>query len=232
MQSRWGSISHSEPNTSGRQAIPTKLLPGLSGKSTADTPWIVFTPCGSMTEPPTAKRIRLCAEAIGFECFAGKGAYTTPEKLWSSTKAGHVQGDVRIPAKRVEAHVMRARHVKAPTRLAFEAWFAPGFVGARVIDPVGKPVELLANYTYSANDIKNYGYLTEHAERYARERDLKYNDGEQILLGRYPINTATEFYVWLDDLISLFKIDYKKMAPEKKVRATDVQLIEGGDWDG
>ena len=184
------------------------------------------------SEPATAKRIRLCAEAIGFECFAGEGTYVKPALYWAKTEKGHVGGDVRTPEKRTPAYVMNARHTKAPTKLAFQAWFAPGFVGARVIDPVGKPVELWTDFTYSPGEIKNLGYLPEYAARVADERDRKYNDGATVLVHRYALNSATDFYVWLDDLVQLFGVEYQKMASERKPRATDKQLIAGGaDWN-
>lgn len=46
------------------------------------------------------------------------------------------------------------------------------------------------------------------------------------------MKTAGEFYMWLDDWLSLFAPDYKKLTPVKKPKATEAQLLEGAEWNG
>lgn len=178
-------------------------------------------------EHPSAKKIRLAAEALGFEVWSVPGeVYHKPATLYVETKGNNVAGTVRYPAKDFDRWRIRGRHMALPTQLAFDASWADGFMGGRIMDPAGKEVELKADYSYTQKEADNYGYPPEHAEKVLQERTYRYNDGETMTVDRWKIYTFGEFTEWIDDLIDLLKVDYPKIttkrAPSKKKTEEDV----------
>lgn len=183
-------------------------------------------------EPANAKKVRLCAEALGFECWNWEGVHVKPATFWASTGNGHNAGDVRVPEQEVSSWHLRARHPQLPTRLAFDAMWAGGFMGARVIDYIGKPVELRADYSYTATEAKSMGYTPLYAGALTDRRDREYNDGEMYLVHNYKIGTWAAFTLWFDDMIDLTKCKHPKISPKPKVKRTLLDDFDGSDWFG
>lgn len=188
-----------------------------------------------MKEPVNAKKIRLAAEAAGFETFTAESTVTKPAVLWASNGDGHNEGDVRTPEETLDAWVLRARHMAIPTELAFEVIYAGGFHSARVIDPTGREVELWANYEYNKSEKKSYGYTDEYAEKKLQERNYMYNDGETYTQTRWALATAGEMYAWLDGIMDALKVDHKRLTPKKREKKPERTLLDdfnGQDWIG
>lgn len=188
-----------------------------------------------MIEPANANKIRLAAEAMGFECFTGESKVVKPAVLWASTKDGHNVGDVRTPEKTINAWILNARHKQAPTTLAFQVIYAGGFYQARVIDPIGKPIELYVDYSYGVKEAQSYGYLKEYVEEVSARRDADYNDGEIWLKRNYAMETAGDLFRWIDELLDLFKSDHPKVSPkprEKKPERTLMDDFKDKEWIG
>lgn len=172
-------------------------------------------------EHSSAKRVRLAAEALGFEVWSVEGdVYVKPATYYATTSDAHKEGDLKAAAKEFRRWRLRGRHKALPTELAFDASWADGFMGGRIIDPAGKEVELRANYFYGAGEVKNYGYTNEYAEKVGQERTYRYNDGDTMTVDRWEVKTFAEFTEWIDDLIDLLKVNYPKIttkrAPSKK----------------
>lgn len=179
-------------------------------------------------EPPNAKKAQLAAEALGFECFTFVANVHKDATLWvgdgvSAAGEAHKDGDVRYAEKDIDGWFLRGRHQALPTELAFELVYADGFHTARVIDPVGKEVELRVDYSYGKKEAENYGYLPEYAEKMLQERDYRYNDGETYNLTRWRMQTWGEFSKWIDDMIDVFKVDHKKISTVRKPKAAKTE---------
>lgn len=188
-----------------------------------------------MSEPANAKKVRLAAEALGFEVFTFEATVLKPAVLWASTADGHNEGDERSPEKVLDGWFLRARHKQVPDRLAFEAIWAGGFKGVRVVDIVGKPVELYVDYSYGAAELKAYGYTREYADKKTALRDLEYNTGEIFVKHKYRIGSWSEFTGWFDELIDLFKSPQAKISPKPRAPKKEKSLLDdfdGGDWIG
>lgn len=184
------------------------------------------TPSGPR-EHVSAKKVRLAAEALGFEVWSVPGEpYIKPATYYATTSDAHKEGDLKAPEKEFPRWRLRGRHLAIPDELAFDASWADGFMGGRIIDPAGKEVELRANYFYGAGQVKNFGYTNEYAEKVGQERDYRYNDGETTTLTRWKVETFAEFTEWIDDLLDLLKVNYPKItakrAPSKKKTEEDV----------
>ena len=178
-------------------------------------------------EHSSAKRVRLAAEALGFEVWSVEGGiYTKPAVYYASTTDKYKEGDLRSPEKDFRRWRLRGRHKALPTQLAFDASWADGFMGGRIMDPAGKEIELRADYFYGAGEIKDYRYTNAYAEKVGQERNYLYNDGEAMVVDRWKVKTFGEFTEWIDDLIDLLKVDYPKIttkrAPSKKKTEEDV----------
>ena len=186
--------------------------------------------CMVIKEPATCKKVRLAAEAMGFHVDASVRDYVKAATYYVGTTDEHGEGDVKTPEKPVQEHRLIAH--RKDLRLAFDATFAPGFESVRVLDPVGKPTELFADYSYGPKEAKSLGMLPEHAAAITARRDEEYNVGAEYLVHEWHMKTAGEFYMWLDDWLNLFAPDYKKLTPVKKPKATEGQLLEGMDWNG
>ena len=166
------------------------------------------------SEPANVKKVRLAAEAMGMETFLSNITYHKPARLWASSKDGHSAGDVRTPAQDIEGVVLQARHKGAPDKMAFELVYAGGFIQCRMIDPVGKPVEMYFDYTARIPE----GHTKESWGRRALEQDAAYNDGAIRILHRYYLDSITELFVWLDQTMEALGIEYKKLAPKPRVK--------------
>jgi len=171
--------------------------------------------------------VRLAAEALGFECWSVPGdPYIKPASYYASTTDAHKEGDLKTPEKEFARWRLRARHQALPTELAFDCSWADGFMGGRIIDPAGKEVELRAEYFYGAGQAKNFGYTPEYAEKVGQERTYRYNDGETMTVTRWEVKTFEELTLWIDDLITLLKVDYEpittKRKPSKKKTEEDI----------
>lgn len=178
-------------------------------------------------EHSSAKKVRLAAEALGFEVWSVQGEdYHKPEVLYVETKGNNVAGTVRYKAKDFKRWRLRGRHLALPDGLAFDASWADGFMGGRIIDSGGKEIELRANYYYSPGQVDDFKYTAAHAEKVGQERDYLYNDGGTMTVDRWKIYTFTELTEWIDDLIDLLKVDYPKITtkrtPSKKKTEEDV----------
>ncbi|QAU07391.1 hypothetical protein SEA_ALLEB_59 [Microbacterium phage Alleb] len=178
-------------------------------------------------EHTSAKKVRLAAEALGFEVWSVPGEpYIKPATYYASTTDSYKEGDLKTPEKEFARWRLRGRHKALPDELAFDASWADGFMGGRIIDPAGKEVELRANYFYSPGQVKTFGYTNEHAEKVGQERNYLYNDGGTMNVTRWEVKTFAEFTEWIDDLIDLLRVDYPKIttkrAPSKKKTEEDV----------
>lgn len=187
-----------------------------------------------MSEPANAKKVRLAAEACGFETFTFERNIVKPEVLYAATTDNYAEGDVRSPEKILDGWYLRARHLKAPDRLAFEAVWAGGFHGARVVDPVGLPKELRVDYSYGVKEAQGFGYSKEYVAETSARRDAEYNDGYTIVKHKYPIATWGGLTQWIDDLIDLLKVDYPKISAKPKAPKKQKSLLDdfGKDWEG
>lgn len=179
-----------------------------------------------MKIPANAKKARLAAEAIGFECFTENRMIHKPATLYATSGDGYSIGDVRYPAKDIDAHFLQGRHLALPASLAFQAIWGDKF-SARVVDESGgKPVELKADYYYGAKEADNYGYTREYAEKVAQERSARYNDGEQMFISRWRISTWGEFTLWIDGMIDALRVDHPHITtvrkPSKKKTEEDI----------
>ncbi|QDK03304.1 hypothetical protein SEA_HUBBS_62 [Microbacterium phage Hubbs] len=178
---------------------------------------VAKTPQKITGEHSSAKKVRLAAEALGFEVWSVQGdVYVKPASYYATTSDAHKEGDLKTPEKEFKRWRLRARHLALPDELAFDASWADGFMGARIIDPAGKEVELHADYYYGAGQVKNFGYTTEYAEKVGQERTARYNDGETMTVTRWEVKTFAEFTAWIDDLIDLLKVDYPKISTKRK----------------
>lgn len=179
-------------------------------------------------EHASAKKVRLAAEALGFEVWSQAGdIYHKPEVLYAETKGNNVAGTVRYPAKDFKRWRLRGRHKALPDQLAFDASWADGFMGGRIIDPAGKEFPPRTDYSYTADEAKTYGYTPEHAEKMFQERVYRYNnDGGDIdIRTRWKVATFGEFTLWIDDLIDLLRVDYPKITTKKKAAKTEEDVM-------
>lgn len=168
-------------------------------------------------EHTSAKKVRLAAEALGFEVWSlPSETYVKPATYYATTSDAHKEGDLKTPEKEFPRWMIRGRHKAIPDELAFDASWADGFMGGRVIDPAGKEVELRAEYFYGAGQVKNLGYTNEYAEKVGQERTARYNDGGTMTITRWRVTTFAEFTTWIDDLIDLLRVDYPKISTKRK----------------
>ncbi|AXC37920.1 hypothetical protein SEA_JACKO_62 [Microbacterium phage Jacko] len=168
-------------------------------------------------EHASAKKVRLAAEALGFECWSVQGdVYVKPATYYATTTDAYKEGDLKTPEKEFKRWRLRGRHLALPNELAFDCSWADGFMGGKLIDPAGKAIELRANYYYSPGQVKNLGYTSEYAEKVGQERTFRYNDGEEMIVTRWRIETYGELTAWIDDLIDLLKVDYPKITTKRK----------------
>src|SRR5690349_4775854 len=76
-------------------------------------------------EHSSAKRVRLAAEACGFEVWSLPGAdYVKPATYYAATSDAHKEGDLKTPEKTFPRWVLRGRHKAVPDELAFDASWA------------------------------------------------------------------------------------------------------------
>jgi hypothetical protein len=133
------------------------------------------------------------------------------------------RGEVKTPAKDID-HLWIAA-VDSHRRTGFIAEYLDGkFVGARVKDPVGIPVENFVDYDVGK-------------ERYSpgwREVET-YNDGTERLEHDYYFRQATPFLEWLIDWLEILapeKAPKRKAPPAPKATAEefDLSLLKGNQW--
>lgn len=180
-------------------------------------------------EHVSAKRVRLAAEALGFECWSVPGdPYVKPASYYASTTDNYKEGDLKSAEKEFPRWRLRGRHLAIPDELAFDCSWADGFMGGRIIDPAGKEVELRANYHYSPSQAKNLGYTTAYAEKVGQERTARYNDGGTSIRTRWEVKTFEELTLWIDDLIKLLKVDYEPITTKKRVskKKTEEEVMQ------
>lgn len=176
---------------------------------------VAKTPSGPK-EHTSAKKVRLAAEALGFEVWSVPGdVYVKPATYYASTTDSYKEGDLKTAEKEFARWRIRGRHKAIPDELAFDASWADGFMGGRIMDPGGKEMESRSGYYYGPGEIKAYGYTKEYAERVGQERTARYS-GETWTVDRWPIKTFAEFTQWIDDLIDLLKVDYPKISTKRK----------------
>jgi hypothetical protein len=77
------------------------------------------------------------------------------------------------------------------------------FQCARILDPLGVPVELRADYSYGKDERKAYGLSIAAAQELQYRREGEYNDGKMYLEKRPMFTTATPFNTWLEDWVAL-----------------------------
>lgn len=167
-------------------------------------------------EHVSAKKVRLAAEALGFEVWSVPGElYVKPATYYASTTDSHKEGDLKTAEKEFDRWRIRGRHKAIPDELAFDASWADGFMGGRIIDPAGKEVGTSINYYYGPGQIKNFGYTKEYAEKVGQERTARYS-AERWTVTRWKVATFSELTEWIDDLIDLLKVDYPKITAKRK----------------
>jgi hypothetical protein len=162
-------------------------------------------------------------------------------------KNPHAAGDVRYEGYDARNYAIEARHPK--TRLAFTAFWSgtskdpsptsASFSSARVLDPVGVPVENFYEYKAPATTRHkdetdaSFRNRTRLAEEAAEEANAKYNDGSFRNERDHLFTQASPFDRWLDDwleLANLPTIGRKQRAT--KTEKNQAALIEGGEWNG
>ena len=163
-------------------------------------------------EPSNVKKARLAAEALGMETYLGEGVFVKPAVLWASSKDGHNAGDVRTPEKEIPSWTLRARHPAYPDQMAFELVYAGGFQRCRMIDPVGKPVELYFDYTARTPE----GYDKDYWRPIAQGQNAEYNDGHMWVLNRYYMDGINDLFIWLDQMLAATGVEYKQLAIQRK----------------
>lgn len=177
-------------------------------------------------EHSSAKKVRLAAEALGFEVWSVPGeTYVKPAEYYANTTDRYKEGDLKTPEKEFARWRLRGRHKAVPDELAFDCSWANGFMGGRLIDPAGKEVELRANYEYGPSGLKAYGYTKEYAEKALQERNYRYNDGETMLLTRWRIDTFGELTAWIDGLIDALRVDYPHISTKRKAKPSTEEDI-------
>lgn len=185
---------------------------------------VAKTPSGPK-EHTSAKKVRLAAEALGFEVWSVPGEpYIKAATYYASTTDNYSEGDLKTPEKEFARWRLRGRHKSIPKELAFDCSWADGFMGGRIMDPGGKEIFPTVSYHYGAGEIKNYGYTKEYAEKVGQERTARYANGSWTV-DRWPVKTFAELTSWIDDLIDLLKVDYKKIST---VRKPSVKKTEEG----
>lgn len=197
-------------------------LARIQEEAKAKTPKARATPKtpSAPREHSSAKKFRLAAEACGFEVWSiPGGAYVKPATYYATTSDAHKEGDLKAAEKEFPRWVLKGRHKAVPDELAFEASWADGFMGARLIDPTGKDIELRANYYYSAGQAKNLGYTSQYAEKVGQERTYRYNDGGTYSVNRWRATTFEEFTLWIDSIIDALRVDYKHITTVRKAKA-------------
>ena len=176
-------------------------------------------------EHSSAKRVRLAAEALGFEVWSVPGeTFVRPATYYATTTDKYTEGDLKAPKKEFARWRLRGRHKAIPDELAFDCSWADGFMGGRIIDPAGKEMASTVSYYYGAGEIKNYGYTKEYAEKVGQERTARYA-GETWTVDRWVVKTFAELTEWIDDLIDLLKVDYPKITTKKKAKATEEDVM-------
>ncbi len=108
------------------------------------------------------------------------------------------------------------------------------FDSAKVKDPIGVVRNLCADYSINKVEAKRVGITTQHASKISNMRSLEYNDGSQYAVNVSNFYTASDFNEWLDDWISLLKIDHKSMSAKKratKEERNNLAIMNGGLWE-
>lgn len=182
-------------------------------RARAKTPTVSTGP----KEHTSAKKVRLAAEALGFEVWSVPGdVYVKPATYYASTTDSYKEGDLKTAEKEFSRWRIRGRHKAIPDELAFDASWADGFMGGRIIDPAGKEMVSKISYYYGPGQIKNFGYTKEYAEKVGQERTARYG-GDTWTVTRWKVDTFAELTEWIDDLIDLLKVDYPKITTKRKV---------------
>ena len=192
-----------------------------------------------MSIPSAAKKLISASESMGFTVHVREFTFHKPEVLWASTADGHNEGDVRTPAKDLDG--VQIIGYRKEARLGFDAMYAGGFQAAKVYDPVGRPKELVGEYSYGVKEAGMFGYSKDHADKLSEARDQTYNDGEQYLQKEWWLLAATEFYNWIDEWLKMLKSEHPPISPKpraprktkaEKAAEADAQILAGGEWSG
>lgn len=189
----------------------------------------------TVTEPATeiavsdlgigAKKVFLAAAALGWEPQAWRSRTHHEAVLHMTTTEKHNAGSVRYGEKDKRHYFMAARSPKA--RLGFTAtWTGEGadlktasFVDAIVYDPIGIPLELVANYSPSKYRRETLG--KERSVREANDMDWEYNDGAELLVHRKYLKATAELNLWLDDWLGQLAPEYKRLSAKAKAPAPE-----------
>lgn len=153
------------------------------------------------TIPRTAVALRKRALALGWRTDTLCSVVAEPDTFFVS---GEKVGELKKAAHEETHHWLAARSPLA--ELGFLSHWVDGkWDHARVIDPVGQPIELYFEYkpiaSLMARDPKetedSWAQRVSRAKRMAEEQNADYNDGTQWIVKEYIIDSATEFKDWL-----------------------------------
>jgi hypothetical protein len=192
-------------------------------------------PAFVLTEPPrridpselpqSPRKVATAALAAGLTTVCWASAGEQPPTLYKSSstegsKEVHAVGEVRFSGYTNRMYVVEAADPTMP--FGFQSHFAGrqypdgrkasagAFKYARVMDPVGIPVELRATYDLMKpkrgdfETAKSFRAREEHVETMLHEMDVAYNDGTLHWLHSFYFHAAEEFEAWLTDWRSYF----------------------------
>lgn len=171
----------------------------------------------SETQPPTRialdklprspKTVARMAETCGWEVCAWLSIVKVAPTLRVANSENGAAGDVKAAGHAVRVITVEARDPKMPLgfRANYSSKSATGasFQDAQVVDPVGIPTELRADYKaikqvrsmYETNaSIKQ---RSDEAQRRADEMALAYNDGEFAFFNKARFSAARDLDTWL-----------------------------------
>lgn len=164
--------------------------------------------------PPAAKKLLGNAEMIGWTTHNVRSLVHHDDTF---VKSGDNAGNLKKAAHNVEHFWVSARADRYP--LGFVASWkrevkekpSNVFQYARVLDPVGQPVELYFDYSPASSDLRQKKDEPEWAhERRVREtrshaerQDQDYNDGLSHLEKDYIINGKKDFDAWLSGWVEM-----------------------------
>lgn len=94
------------------------------------------------------------------------------------------------------------------------------YQGARVWDPIGKPVELFVDYLPNAEAMKRrkdepewaWFARTQRLQANGAQAEADYNDGADYIIREYPIKQAKEFDLWLEESLAIAPAQRKEAA--------------------
>lgn len=158
----------------------------------------------------TQKRILAEARDIGFNVRVMSSTTWVFDKIQKEDGKTAKAGEVVTP-EHEERHTFMGG-VFPKSHLGFKADWINGKFQGSVNDPAGRMVELGMDYEAMKD--------SPSAQKWGRERNTEYNDGQQMRQTRWHIDGSTEFEKWLDEWRGMIKgetraVEKARIAEEK-----------------